>query len=146
MPAGGDIEKIEEARPGHLPRLGGAGARLLRDLEGVDLGHEIRLTVLGHVLRGGSPVASDRILGTQVGAYAAELCARGRFGERVIARSGGITSVPLEPEAKLHKLVDVDGPLARAARLVGIELGDGRASTHAAASPRGGLTAARPGE
>ncbi len=123
-PAGGVVETIEGARPGHLARLGGAGARLLHELEKKDLGHEIRLTVLGHLLRGGSPSAADRSLGTQVGAHAAELVHAGRFGRRVVVHGGDVTSIPLASEAKLHKKVDMRGPLARAARLVGIELGD----------------------
>lgn len=124
-PAGGGVPTLEGGRPGHLPRLGGAGARLLQDLEAAGLGHEIRLTVLGHLLRGGSPSAADRKMGTMVGTYAAELCREGIAGRRIIVREGGVTSIPLASETALHKRVDVHGPFARAARLVGIELGGG---------------------
>lgn len=123
-PAGGRAPTIESGRPGHLSRLGGAGARLLSELEAAGTGHEIRLTVLGHLLRGGSPSAADRNLGTLVGTYAAELCQRGVFGHRVVLRDGGVTSIPLTSEASLHRSVDDRDPLVHAARLVGTEFGD----------------------
>jgi 6-phosphofructokinase 1 len=125
-PAGGDVLEVEGARPGHLARLGGAGERLVRQLEAADLGHEVRLTVLGHVQRGGSPSPFDRTLGTQLGAHGAQLCAEGRFGRMVVWRAGCATSVPLPSpadEGRLHARVDLNGPLVDAARRIGIELG-----------------------
>jgi 6-phosphofructokinase 1 len=126
-PVGGSMLELEPGRPGHLPRLGGAGARLLHDLERARLGHEIRLTVLGHLQRGGTPSAFDRNLGTQLGTYAATLCHRGEYGRRIVVRGATLDSISLmgsEAEG-LQKRIDLDGPLARAARLVGIDLGDG---------------------
>jgi 6-phosphofructokinase 1 len=124
-PITGDVLAVEAASPGHLPRLGGAGARLLHELEEANLGHEIRLTVLGHLQRGGSPSASDRNLGTEMGTFAAELCHEGARHRRVVFRDGQITSIPLlSAGVALHKQVDIDGSLVRAASLVGIELGD----------------------
>jgi 6-phosphofructokinase 1 len=128
-PLGGGVLEVEHGRPGHLPRLGGAGARLLRELEQAELGHEIRLTVLGHLQRGGTPSAFDRNLGTQLGTYAAELCGRREYGRRIVVQSGKVASIPLttDGERLLHKRIDVDGSLARAARLIGIELGGAQA-------------------
>ena len=125
-PYGGDVLEIEAGRPGHLPRLGGAGARLLHELNAANLGHEVRLTVLGHLQRGGLPSAFDRTLGAELGTYAAELCARSELGRRIVVRDGQLTSIPLTgvPAASLHKRVDEGGALARSARLLGIELGD----------------------
>ncbi len=122
-PFDGDVLQLESGRPGLLPRLGGAGERLVRQLETLDLGHEVRLTVLGHLQRGGSPSAFDRNLGTQLGTHAAELCAAGTFGRMVAWRDARVTSVPFPDEGRLHKRVDPQGSLANAARLVGIELG-----------------------
>jgi 6-phosphofructokinase 1 len=124
-PIAGEALQIEAAAPGHLPRLGGAGARLMQQLEGANLGHEVRLTVLGHLQRGGSPCASDRKIGTEMGTFAAELCHQGMHDRRLVVRDGRIMSIPLaSSEAALHKQVDLDGSLIRAAQLVGIELGD----------------------
>lgn len=124
-PIAGEALQVEAASPGHLPRLGGAGARLMHQLEGMNLGHEIRLTVLGHLQRGGSPCASDRKLGTELGTFAAELCHQEVGDRRLVVRDGRIMEIPLaSSEAELHKLVDLSGSLVRAAELVGIELGD----------------------
>ncbi len=129
-PSSGVAAELEPGRPGHLPRLGGAGARLLAELEASDLDHEVRLTVLGHLQRGGSPAAVDRILGTQMGTFAAELCNDGTFGRRIVVQGGRVTSIPFRSDAELHKRVDVNGSLMRSARLVGADFGD-----------EGGLTA-----
>lgn len=122
-PVGGDISEVEKGRPGHLARLGGAGARLLQALDRAKTGHEVRLTVLGHLQRGGSPSAFDRNLGTQVGVHAADLCAKGEFGRMVSFEGGRVGSVPLEGDPPMHKQVDLDGSLVAAARGVGIEFG-----------------------
>jgi 6-phosphofructokinase 1 len=125
-PHGGSVLQIEAGRPGHLPRLGGAGQRLLQELSAADIGHEVRLTVLGHLQRGGLPSAVDRTLGSELGTYAAEMCARGEHGLRIVVRNGQLGTVPITgtPAASLHKCVDQDGALVRSARLLGIELGD----------------------
>jgi 6-phosphofructokinase 1 len=128
-PAGGDTLEVEAGRPGHLARLGGAGERLRRELEAAHLGHEIRLTILGHLQRGGSPSAFDRNLGTRLGTYAAELCHRGEYGRRIVMRDGRLDTLalPEEDERGLHKQVNLaEDPMVRAARLVGIELGVAR--------------------
>ena len=122
-PIGGDVLEVEPARAGHLPRLGGAGARLMAELEKRKLGHDVRLMVLGLLQRGGSPCAFDRILGTEMGTYAAELCQRGVYDRMIAVRQGLVTDVPLACDRYLHKELRRDHPLIRAARLVGIELG-----------------------
>jgi ATP-dependent phosphofructokinase / diphosphate-dependent phosphofructokinase len=122
-PVGQKVLEVEAARPGLLPRLGGAGSRLVEELEALKLGHEVRLTVLGHLQRGGSPTAFDRMLGTQMGTHAAALCSESRYGRMVAWRDGRVTSIALPPEDRLHKLVDPRGSLATSARALGIELG-----------------------
>ncbi len=96
------------------PRLGGVGIALAHELE-ARTGLEVRVTVLGHVQRGGSPTATDRILATRYGAKAFELAVRGEFGRMVSYRSSQITSVPLD-EVQGLKHVDV-GLLELAHRL-----------------------------
>jgi phosphofructokinase-like protein len=123
-PVGGSPDEVESGRPGHLPRLGGAGERLMRALRDQDLGHEVRLTVLGHLQRGGSPSAFDRALGTRLGVYAAQLCREGRFGCMVALRGTRLEAVPLDAALADRHAVDPSGEWANAARAVGIELGD----------------------
>jgi 6-phosphofructokinase 1 len=87
------------------PRLGGIGAALAKELESAT-GYETRVTVLGHVQRGGTPTANDRILATQYGVKAAELAMAGEFGRMASLRGTEITSVPLS-EVQGIKTVDL---------------------------------------
>ena len=89
---------------GHV-RLGGIGDILAEQIE-KRTGFETRVTVLGHIQRGGSPTAFDRVLGTRFGVKAIELVKAGKFG-RMVALSGvKIVDVPLEDAVKELKLVD----------------------------------------
>jgi ATP-dependent phosphofructokinase / diphosphate-dependent phosphofructokinase len=123
-PEGEGQSELEKGRPGHLARLGGAGERLRELLEASGIDHEVRLTVLGHLQRGGSPAASDRALGALVGAFAAELCKKREFGRRIVLRGNRVEAVALEDSGPSHKLVDLNGQLARSASLLGIALGN----------------------
>jgi ATP-dependent phosphofructokinase / diphosphate-dependent phosphofructokinase len=123
LPAGGGPSLREsDAGDGH-PRLGGAGDRLARALA-PHIEHEIRVTVLGHVQRGGSPVPFDRILATRFGRRAAEAAAARRFGTMVCLRNGAVTEVPLAEATASQKLVDPQGDLVATARAVGVGFGD----------------------
>jgi len=123
MPEGGVAAvKVADAGDGH-PRLGGAGERLAGDLA-PRIEHEIRVTVLGHLQRGGSPVSFDRILATRMGCRAAELAAGGRFGLMVRLHQGVIGEVPLAEALDVPKRVDPEGQLVATARDVGIGFGD----------------------
>jgi 6-phosphofructokinase 1 len=113
---------VERARKGHLARLGGAGQTLADQLKG-RLPHEIRVTVLGHLQRGGSPSAFDRLLGTRFGVSAARCCERGETGVMVALRGQDIVTIPIEQALRSPKLVPVHGELVEAARSIGIELG-----------------------
>jgi phosphofructokinase-like protein len=86
---------------------------------------EVRVTVLGHVQRGGSPSPFDRILATRFGACAVDLVAQGEFDRMVCLRAGKIESVPLAEAIGAIKRVDTAGDYVRAARAVGITFGDG---------------------
>jgi ATP-dependent phosphofructokinase / diphosphate-dependent phosphofructokinase len=78
---------------GHV-RLGGVGELLAREIEG-RTGFETRVTVLGHVQRGGTPTARDRVLATRFGLAAADLVQEGRFGRMVALRGDDIVDIPL---------------------------------------------------
>ena len=78
---------------GHV-RLGGVGAELAQEIE-QRTGFETRVTVLGHVQRGGSPTARDRILATRFGLKAADLVHEGRFGRMAALQGNEIVDVPL---------------------------------------------------
>jgi ATP-dependent phosphofructokinase / diphosphate-dependent phosphofructokinase len=85
---------------------------------------EIRVTVLGHVQRGGSPTPFDRILGTRLGVAATDLVANHKFGRMVCLKSGSIESVSLDEALEKMKYVDPASEIVHAARSVGATFGD----------------------
>jgi len=123
-PKGGDVvvKKIVE-RSSDPVRLGGIGFSLSDQIERAT-GTETRAVVLGHLQRGGSPTAHDRILATQLGAMAVELVVLGQFGRMVAVEQGLITSVPLETASGGPRTVPLDHPLIAAARALGTSFGD----------------------
>ncbi len=90
---------------GHV-RLGGVG-ELLADMIEKKTGFETRVTVLGHIQRGGSPTAFDRVLGTRFGVKAVELVVKGEFGKMVSLQGNEIVSVPIEEAVKELKTLDM---------------------------------------
>ena len=105
------------------PRPGQVGI-LIGDAIHALLKKDVRVTVLGHIQRGGSPSPFDRILATRFGVKAVELIARGNFGHMVCLRAGEIESVPLDGVVGKTRLVDPMGGIVRTARAVGITFGD----------------------
>ena len=87
-------------------------------------GQEIRVTIPRHFQRGGSPCAYDRVLSTRFGTAAAELIAQKKFGYMVAIRNNLIVPVPLSEVAGKLKTVSPDCDEIRAARDMGISLGD----------------------
>lgn len=87
-------------------------------------GVEVRVTVPGHTQRGGSPCAFDRVFSTQVGAAAAELIAKKKFGYMVCMQNNEITEIPLKEIAGKLKTVDPSSSIIRQAKLTGISFGD----------------------
>jgi 6-phosphofructokinase 1 len=106
-------------------RLGGIAYQVAADIaQQIEL--EIRVTVLGHIQRGGSPIAFDRILASRFGKAAADLVARRQYGHMVAVRGDDIISVPIKDAVSRPKYVDPDGQMVEAARSLGISFGDGK--------------------
>jgi len=104
-------------------RLGGVGERIAAAIR--DKIHlETRVTVLGHIQRGGSPTAFDRVLATRFGVAAVELAAQGKFGRMVCLKSPSIDSVPLSEAVNKLKTINPQGELVHAARSIGVSFGD----------------------
>jgi 6-phosphofructokinase 1 len=97
-------EKLDEF--GHV-RLGGIGENLAKEIE-KRTGFETRVSVLGHLQRGGTPTAFDRILGTRFGVKAVELVQRKKFARMVALTGNKVTDVPLEDVVKALKTVDME--------------------------------------
>jgi len=91
---------------GHV-KLGGIGEALAKEIE-KRTGFETRATVLGHIQRGGSPTAFDRVLGTRFGIAAIDQVKKGDFGKMVALQGNKIVVVPLEQAVAKLKTVDKD--------------------------------------
>jgi 6-phosphofructokinase 1 len=89
---------------------------------------EIRVTILGHVQRGGTPSPRDRLLASSFGVHAVELVAQRRFSRMVAWRESGVIDVPLSEVTIGRRALDADDPLIRTARGLGIHLGEQRAT------------------
>jgi 6-phosphofructokinase 1 len=100
-------------------RLGGIGDHVRRRIEQMT-GKESRCVVLGHLQRGGSPNAFDRMLGTNFGACAVRALVNGETGKMVALQAGTITTAPLSEACANIKTVPTDGQLVRTARDIGI--------------------------
>lgn len=105
-------------------RLGGVAYELSRQLKEHGCQVQIRETVLGHVQRGGSPVAYDRVLATMFGVKAFELVLEQKFGHMVAFRNNTFTSVTLEEATREYNFVSTDSYLIQAAKGIGISFGD----------------------
>ncbi|QDV72573.1 6-phosphofructokinase [Botrimarina mediterranea] len=118
---GGDL--VGEQRSGAQMKLGGIGRTVCDEIEH-RLQREVRLSVLGHLQRGGQPTTFDRVLATQYGAHAVRLVHQKKFGEMLCYQPPEMTSVPIMEAVNVLRRVDVNGAAVQAARALGISFGD----------------------
>ena len=118
-----DGEIVSRTVPTGGTVLGGVGHVVARELEAIT-GMESRITVLGHLQRGGSPTPFDRILATRFGVKAVELVRQGGFGRMVCLKTPDVSSVLIEAAVVRQRKVPADGELVRCARAVGMSFGD----------------------
>lgn len=124
-PKGGTQAAVKTNEVGYAnKKLSGAAARLREELLQAGCDHDIRETVLGHLQRGGVPIAYDRVLAAQFGVKAFDLVKDKKFGHMVSYRHPYITSVPLKSAISKPNLVTPDTALIKTARGVGISFGD----------------------
>jgi len=126
LPSGGQIgeEKATASKETDKLRLGGIG-KYIADKLAEQTGVETRVTVLGHIQRGGTPTSYDRILATKFGALAAKLAIDGDYGKMVALRGTRVEAVAITPSLEEQKKVDPsDDQMVLAARMVGTIFGD----------------------
>jgi ATP-dependent phosphofructokinase / diphosphate-dependent phosphofructokinase len=121
-PANGEVIYQDTSGEG-APRLGGIGDAVASHIQ-EQCKVEARVTVLGHLQRGGSPTAYDRWLASRFGAVAATLAEEGKVGRMVALRDGQVTDIDLAETRQHEKKVDVNGAGVTTARSLGICLGD----------------------
>lgn len=119
---GNDRLVLEPAPQTGMQRLGGAGAYVAKALM-ERTGIETRVTVLGHLQRGGTPSGYDRLLATRFGIGAVDLIMNDRWGEMVALKGTEISGLPIRDVVGKVKTVDPNGQLVDAARGLGIEFG-----------------------
>ena len=107
----------------YVARLGGIGQTVARQLS-EQYGVESRVTVMGHLQRGGSPTPYDRLLATRFGAAAARLAVEGRYGRMVALQCERIVDVSLQEALAKPKQVDLQGDVVQTARSLGISFGE----------------------
>lgn len=123
-PKDGTVVSSAGARESEHKRLGGVAYALSGELKDIGCTAEIRETVLGHVQRGGTPIAYDRVLASLFGVKAFELILEEKFGEMVAFKNNQITSVSLADATDEYNFVDKNSYLVHAARGLGIDFGD----------------------
>ncbi len=106
----------------YTPRLGGIGQVVGEYIE--KQGFETRVTVLGHVQRGGTPTPFDRWLATRYGAAAVRLAAQGKFDRMVSLQCGEIVDVSLAEAIAVPRRVDINDDAVITARGMSISFGD----------------------
>lgn len=125
MPKGGTVTGSVSGEVGYQHiKLGGVGEQLAADLKVAGVEHDIRYTILGHLQRGGTPIAFDRVLATEFGVRAMEFVMEGRFGQMVAYHHPDVVGIPLEEAVREQNLVAPDSRLVHTAKGVGIEFGD----------------------
>ncbi len=123
-PLGGTLSVYKEVQGGaDTVRLGGIAKQVGDAIEG-EIGLEVRATILGHIQRGGSPTAYDRVLATRFGVCAARQVLAGNWDSMASLRGADVVPVPLADACSGRRLVDPEGPLVSVARATGIKFGD----------------------
>ncbi len=105
-------------------QLGGIGQALKMELQSSGVEHDIRVSGLGHLQRGGTPIAYDRVLASEFGVKAFELAMNGEFGKMVAYKHPDVIAVTLEEALREPHLVSPDSFLVHTAKGLGIAFGD----------------------
>jgi len=115
---------IKQAEEGvDIPVSGSIAYQLMHEIKAlVDV--DVRVSVLGHIQRGGTPIAFDRVMATQMGVKAFELVKDNRYGYMVAYHRSTITSVPIKAAISVYNYIDTDNYLLRTARKIGVCVGD----------------------
>ena len=125
IPKGGSLlSEVSDEVGYENVRLGGVAHKLVHDLKSIGFEADMRETVLGHLQRGGTPTAYDRILATQFGVKAFEMVLNEEYGKMVAYRHPNIISVPFKEAIDRPNFVDPNCDMVKTAKGVGISFGD----------------------
>ncbi len=125
MSKGGKVVGTKVAEVGYQNfKLGGISYQLAEELKNAGCPVDIRVMVLGHLQRGGIPIAFDRVLATEFGVKAFEMVLNKEYGKMVSFKNFQITSVTLKEAISNYKHIDKDSHLIHTAKGIGICMGD----------------------
>lgn len=125
VPVGGEMVVQNYVPTSHDPiRLGGIGEEVAQALGNVLRNVEIRVTVLGHLQRGGAPIPYDRVLGTRYGVAAVHSFMKEEYGTMVSLRGNQIGTVPITEAIKETRRVPPEGELVKSACAIGVSFGN----------------------
>jgi 6-phosphofructokinase 1 len=122
MPIGGNVSAVERA-VGRAERLGGIGEKVAEEIRALT-SKEIRVVVLGHLLRGGSPTSFDRLIALRLGTAALRALEEGKEGVMVALQAQQMQYVPIHEAMGKMKFVPVDCDTIQTARDLGVTFGD----------------------
>ncbi|HMW16574.1 MAG TPA: ATP-dependent 6-phosphofructokinase [Accumulibacter sp.] len=122
LPDGEQVIKALDHKRTDAKQLGGIGAVVAEMIE-EGTGLETRVTVLGHLQRGGSPTAFDRILATNFGAAAAHAACRGDYGQMAALRNNSVITVPIKEAIAQLRTVPRDNQLVQNVQAIGVSFG-----------------------
>lgn len=123
-PKGGEVSGKASDEPGYENfMLGGVARSLITQLKAAGFEHTMRETVLGHLQRGGVPIAYDRVLSAQFGVKAFEMVLNSEYGKMVAYRHPNFVAVPLKEAIAKPNLVTKSNALVKTAKGLGISLG-----------------------
>ncbi len=122
---GGEVvgSKSKEVGDTHI-KLGGVANLLRHQLEEAGCAGQVRATVLGHVQRGGTPSAFDRVLATSMGVKAFNMVLNKNYGQMVAYKNHELTTVSLEEAVSQYNHVSTDHYLIETAKMMGVSFGD----------------------
>ncbi|MCP4216253.1 MAG: ATP-dependent 6-phosphofructokinase [bacterium] len=122
---GDTVAKASKEVGYYNPMLGGIAMKVMDDLKTIGVKHDMRATVLGHIQRGGTPNAYDRIMATEFGVRAFEMILEKKFGHMVAYRHPEIVTVPIKEAIAHYKVINPErSSKIRTAKGIGISFGD----------------------
>jgi phosphofructokinase-like protein len=124
MPAGGEATFKDSGEIGYQNRMLGGVAHQIQAAMKDRVDMDSRVVILGHLQRGGIPIAFDRVLAARFGVHAFEMALRQDYGEMVVYTNNNISSVPIAKAIETYNYVSLDSGLVQTARGMGICLGD----------------------
>lgn len=125
FPKGGEVAATDSDEVGYAHKhLGGAASRLMKEIKDQGCTSDVRVSILGHLQRGGIPNAYDRVLATQFGVKAFEMVLEENFGQMVAYKHPNIVGLPIKDVISTYNRIEPDDQLLKTARGLGMNLGD----------------------